>query len=86
MWHSLALLGVGLLMLKGNSKVLSGAAWCFGVGIVLFSGALYVLVICGPSFGGIKWGLVAPIGGTLQLAGWVLLAVACSRIRPIAAD
>jgi len=80
MWHTLALLGIGLAMLKASSKLLSAAAWCFVGGIVLFSGALYVLVICGPSFGGIKWGLVAPIGGTLQLVGWALLSAAFAKI------
>ena len=35
-----------------------------------------MLVICGPKFGGITWGMVAPIGGTLQLVGWALLTVA----------
>ena len=82
MWHSLALMGIGLAMLKTRSKLLSASAWCFLAGIVLFSGSLYVLVICGPSFGGIKWGLVAPIGGTLQLAGWLLLATAFARSKP----
>ena len=70
MWHSLALLGVGLAMSIRPSKWLSAVAWCFLGGIILFSGALYMLVICGPKFGGITWGLVAAIGGTLQLIGW----------------
>ncbi len=76
MWHVLALFGVGLLMQGRPSRLLSTAAWCFFGGIVFFSGALYVLVICGPKFGGITWGMIAPIGGTLQLAGWALLTVA----------
>ncbi|HIE98723.1 MAG TPA: DUF423 domain-containing protein [Planctomycetes bacterium] len=79
MWHALALFGVGLLMQRRPSRLLSGAAWCFVGGIVFFSGALYVLVICGPKFGGITWGLIAPIGGTLQLVGWALLTVAVLR-------
>lgn len=82
MWHSLALFGVGLLMQQVSSKLLSSAAWCFAGGIMLFSGALYVLVICGPDWLGVKWGLVAPIGGTLQLLGWMLLAVFCFRYKP----
>ena len=81
MWHALALFGVGLVMLHQPSKLLSSAAWCFVGGIVLFSGALYVLVIGGPKFGGITWGLVAPIGGTLQLIGWVVLSVAACRLN-----
>lgn len=82
MWHTLALFGVGLMMLHRPSKLLSIAAWCFFGGIVLFSGALYVLVIGGPKFGGITWGLVAPIGGTLQLIGWAVLAIAALRVNP----
>jgi len=84
MWHVLALFGVGLLILHHPSALLSSAAWCFVGGIVLFSGALYVLVICGPQFGGIRWGLVAPFGGTLLLVGWALLAVACAKLPAIA--
>ena len=79
MWHALALFGAGLLMQTRPSRLLSTAAWCFVGGIVFFSGALYVLVICGPKFGGITWGMIAPIGGTLQLVGWALLAIAVLR-------
>ena len=79
MWHALALFGVGVLMRSRSSKPLTIAAWCFIGGIVFFSGALYVLVIGGPKFGGIPWGMVAPIGGTLQLIGWASLAIATLR-------
>ena len=79
MWHTLALMGIGLAMLNAPSKLLTVAAWCFAGGILLFSGGLYILVICGPSFGGIKWGLVVPVGGTLQLVGWALLASAFAK-------
>ena len=80
MWHALAMFGTGLMMRGRSSRVLSAAAWCFAGGILLFSGALYVLVIGGPKFGGVTWGLVAPIGGTLQLVGWILLAIAALRL------
>jgi len=79
MWHAIAMFGTGLIMLRQRSRVLGAAAWCFAGGIVLFSGALYVLVICGPKAGGITWGLVAPIGGTLQLIAWLLLAIGVAR-------
>ena len=80
MWHALAMFGTGLMMRGRSSRVLSAAAWCFAGGILLFSGALYVLIIGGPKFGGVTWGLVAPIGGTLQLVGWILLAIAALRL------
>lgn len=74
MWHSLALGLTGLLMLHSRSRWLSAAAWAWAGGILLFSGSLYVLVIGGPRFGGVPWGMVAPIGGTLLVLGWCLLA------------
>lgn len=79
--HTAALLAVGLLMLHQPSRLLQVAAWSFTGGIVLFSGSLYILVICGPRAGGIPWGAVAPIGGTLQLIGWLTLAAAALRLR-----
>lgn len=74
MTHTLALLACGIVLLHHRSRLIGAASWCFLGGILLFSGALYVLVIMGPRWLGIPWGMVAPIGGTLQLAGWVLLA------------
>ena len=82
--HTAALLACGLLMQHRPSRVLSVAAWCFLGGILCFSGALYLLVMAGPRWAGIPWGAIAPIGGTLQLAGWLALAVACLRLPPSA--
>lgn len=80
MWHALAMFGVGLLLQRQSSRMLRITAWCFAGGIVFFSGSLYVLVIGGPRFAGVPWGMVAPLGGTLQLVGWVVLAVAVRRL------
>ncbi len=79
MWHALTLFGVGILMQSRSSRVLTLAAWCFVLGILLFSGALYVLVIGGRHLGGLDWAMVAPFGGTLLLVGWAALAVAVGR-------
>lgn len=81
MWHALALAATGILMLNQPGRLLNIAAWCFAGGILLFCGALYVLVIGGPVFGGVPWGAVAPFGGTLLLAGWVFLALASCRLK-----
>lgn len=75
MLHAVAILVAGVLMMHQKSKLLSAAAWCFLGGVIFFSGALYVLVVGGPKWMGIPWGAIAPIGGTLQLAGWILLAM-----------
>lgn len=86
MWHAIAMFGTGIVMLKQKSRLLSAAAWCFCSGIILFSGALYILVICGPKYGGITWGLVAPIGGTLQLIAWLLLATGIAKSKLVATE
>jgi uncharacterized membrane protein YgdD (TMEM256/DUF423 family) len=72
MYHSLALLVVGLLVAQRPSASLNVAGWAFVLGIVLFSGSLYVLTITGVT----KWGMVTPIGGVMFLIGWAALAVA----------
>jgi len=80
MWHALALLGIGLWMQSSRSKALSTAAWSFTVGILLFSGSLYILVIGGPKFACVPWGMVAATGGTALLFGWLAVVVAaCSQ-------
>jgi len=66
MFHSMALLAVGILqhLFKGIS--FSPAGFGFLIGILLFSGSLYVLAITG-----IKWlGAITPIGGIAFLLGW----------------
>jgi len=79
MYHALALFGVGLLALyyPAQSAVrISG--WLFVVGIVLFSGSLYVLALSG-----IRWlGAITPLGGVAFLAGWILLAWSMLRLQP----
>ena len=84
MVHALAMLATGLMILRQPSRCLSVAAWCFLGGIVLFSGALYVLVIAGPRWLGVPWGMVAPVGGTLQLIGWLALTSGAFQMKSAA--
>lgn len=71
MSHSLALLAVGLLAHRRASVRLVIAGAAFTVGIVLFSGSLYVLTLTGVT----KWGMVTPLGGVALLVGWIALAL-----------
>lgn len=71
MYHSLALLAVGLIAQRRRSWRLSAAGVSFTLGIVLFSGSLYVLTLTGVT----KWGMVTPLGGVAFLVGWSLLAI-----------
>ena len=67
-WHALALLGVGLWAPRGRSLA-HAAGFAFGLGLLLFCSAVYLLVLRGVHLPGL-----APAGGTLLIAGWVLLA------------
>lgn len=72
MYHALALLAVALLMKfqpENASNILTYAGWAFTIGILIFSGSLYIL-----SFGGLKFmGAITPIGGLAFLTGWAML-------------
>ncbi|TMO61344.1 DUF423 domain-containing protein [Pseudoalteromonas aurantia] len=67
MSHGLALIVVAVMMRWGIN--VSAAGWLFIVGIVLFSGSLYLLALTG-----LKWlGPITPIGGVCLIAGWSVL-------------
>jgi len=67
MYHSLALLALGLApAAMPAQRWLNRAAWCFAVGIVFFSGSLYVLALTGIR----GLGMITPLGGLLFLLGW----------------
>ncbi len=69
--HALALLGVGLLAGRTVRPrlTLRLAGWGFLAGMVLFSGALYVMGVTGSR----ALGPIVPVGGVLYLAGWAAL-------------
>jgi len=69
--HSLALLAVGLLALnQPQTTLLKSSGWLFTIGIVIFSGSLYLL-----SLTGMRWlGAVTPVGGLAFIGGWACLA------------
>ncbi len=78
MYHALAILGCGWLVGGGAPRRTMAAVWCFTIGVVIFSGSLYVMTLTGW-----RWlGMITPIGGVLFLVGWVmLLSVALSMSR-----
>lgn len=69
MYHALAMVLTGLLLIHYPAKQLVWAGWSFMVGIIFFSGSLYILSLTNVT----KWGAVTPIGGVAFIAGWVLL-------------
>lgn len=71
MWHALGLLLVAILQQQlGHDRYLSWSGNLFLIGMLLFSGSLYVLTIFN-----MKWiGMITPLGGLAFLAGWLCLA------------
>ena len=75
MYHALALLGVAWAVTQWETSLLEWSGWLFVLGILVFSGSLYILVLTGQ-----RWlGAVTPLGGLALILGWVLLASAVFR-------
>ncbi|MCP3776447.1 DUF423 domain-containing protein [Paenibacillus sp. MZ04-78.2] len=73
MMHSLGLIAIGLAAsLLPASGHLRRAGWSMFVGIVVFSGSLYILSITGIK----QLGAITPIGGVAFLFGWLSLVLA----------
>lgn len=78
MFHTAALLALGLMPVEGETRALHLAAWSLGGGILVFSGSLYLLALTGRTW----LGAITPLGGLLFLTGWGALighAVRCVR-------
>jgi uncharacterized membrane protein YgdD (TMEM256/DUF423 family) len=79
MYHALGLIGIALIRLQvSNSKLLIWAGWLMFIGILLFSGSLYLLALLN-----LKWlGMITPIGGVCFLMAWLLITLyAVQNIR-----
>lgn len=66
MYHALGLIGIGLLAGQRRRRAFDVAGVAFVIGILLFSGMLYLLTLTGQ-----RWlGMIVPIGGTAFIVGW----------------
>ena len=76
LWHTMALIGVALLLLRGpDSALLKTSGVLFALGIVLFSGSLYLLALSGLG----KLGMITPLGGVTWLVAWFCLGLGIWR-------
>lgn len=76
MFHALALLFIGLWLRQGGAKLLNWAAILFSLGILTFSGSIYLLVLFQ-----VSWiGPITPLGGLLLIAGWLCLCLAALKL------
>lgn len=70
--HALALLALALAPVAADGALAPGfrrAGFCFFIGVLLFSGSLYGLVLGGP-----RWlGPITPLGGLAMMLGWAML-------------
>ena len=75
MYHALALIAVAIVFEKFPTKLMVWAGVCFCIGILLFSGSLYLLTILkATSKVGLEGvGFITPIGGLFFIVGWLLL-------------
>jgi uncharacterized membrane protein YgdD (TMEM256/DUF423 family) len=72
MYHALALLAAAWACSRWPGQLTSASGWLFLMGIIVFSGSLYLLSITG-----LRWlGAITPIGGLTLLSGWVCLLLA----------
>lgn len=74
-YHTLALLAVALIYERFSNKWVVWSGYSFLIGIVLFSGSLYLLTALNATntVGLRKAGIITPFGGLFFIAGWVLL-------------
>jgi uncharacterized membrane protein YgdD (TMEM256/DUF423 family) len=84
-YHALALLLTGILFDKLPNRWIRWAGNSFIIGIILFSGSLYLLTfikIQGNTNASIV-GPVTPLGGIFFIAGWAFLLVGFITKRPV---
>lgn|SRR5690625_4639607 len=75
MFHTVSILVVGVALLKLQSSILLWSGWAFFIGILLFSGSLYLYATTGVK----TLAMITPFGGVVFLVGWVLLGYAMMK-------
>jgi len=77
-YHALGLLFLALLIRQyPTSNFLKYAIYCTFVGIIFFSGSLYVLCFTGLGI----LGAITPIGGVFFILAWVFLIIAALKLK-----
>ncbi len=77
MYHALALFAVAWAASRWPGTAVNAAGWMFIVGVLVFSGSLYALVLTDT-----RWlGAITPLGGVALILGWGLLAWGIFQVR-----
>lgn len=79
-YHVFALVVTAMLYEKSHKGWIKFAGISFIIGIILFSGSLYLLTIlkATETVGLSRIGIITPFGGLFFIAGWIALAIALS--------
>ncbi|WP_339844040.1 DUF423 domain-containing protein [uncultured Halopseudomonas sp.] len=76
LWHTAALIGIALLLLRWpESTLFKVSGGLFVLGIVLFSGSLYAMALSGIG----KLGIITPFGGVSFLLAWLCMGAGVWR-------
>lgn len=78
-YHTFALVAVGILLIRIESKLLKWAGYCYIIGMLLFSGSLYILSLATDLS---YFGIITPIGGLFFIVGWFLLLWSVRTAEP----
>lgn len=75
-YHALGLLLLGAISYHiQESKWITRSGYAFIVGIIIFSGSLYLLTLIDLG----RLGMITPLGGVAFIFGWISLAIAVSK-------
>jgi uncharacterized membrane protein YgdD (TMEM256/DUF423 family) len=78
MYHAFAMCAAAWAFAHWRRRIFAVGGGLFAVGILIFSGSLYVLALTGQ-----RWmGAITPLGGLAFLAGWLCLAWGAARKLP----
>ena len=78
-YHTIALLLLAALSNTLSKKTIKAISLLWGLGIILFSGSIYLLStreVLGIDSWTVFLGPITPIGGLCFIAGWAMLAIA----------
>lgn len=75
-FHTIVLLFIGLATERFQQQMFMNAGYSLIIGILIFSGSLYVLSVTG-----IKWlGAITPIGGLAFILAWVFILIGALKL------
>lgn len=76
-YHSLGVILIGIIVQFSKASLLvTAAGWLMLVGILIFSGSLYVICLTGIR----GFGMITPFGGTAFIVAWLLLTIGILRV------